>query len=45
MGVGFTFTVKVCPSLHPFVVPVTVYMVVEEGNTVIELVVAPLLHI
>ena len=46
VGVGFTITVTFCGALtQPLVVPVTAYVVVPPGDTVIELVVAPLLHV
>ena len=44
-GAGFTVTVVVQELVHPFAsVTVTVYVVVEVGLTVIEAVVAALLH-
>ena len=45
IGVGFTVTVTVCGALlQPLVVPITVYVVVPGGVTVVALVIAPLLH-
>ena len=45
VGAGFTVTVVVHELVHPFAsVTVTVYVVVEVGLTVIEAVVAALLH-
>lgn len=45
VGVVFTVTVTVCGGLlHPNEVPVTVYVDVEPGETVIELVVSPVLQ-
>jgi hypothetical protein len=44
VGVGFTFTFATALPWHPFVVPVTVYDVVEEGLTTTGFVEAPLLH-
>jgi hypothetical protein len=40
-GSGFTVTVAVAWPVHPLVVPVTVYVVVVVGDTVILAVVAP----
>jgi hypothetical protein len=44
IGIGFTVTVTVAWFVHPGVVAVTVYVVVVEGVTVIEVPVPPLLH-
>jgi citrate lyase gamma subunit len=42
---GITVTVRVAPvATQPVVVPVTVYVVVELGETVIEALVAPVFH-
>jgi hypothetical protein len=42
VAAGLTVTVRVAPvAIQPVVVPVTVYVVVELGETVIEEVVAP----
>ena len=45
VGVGFTLTVIVCGAPpQPLVVSFTVKVVVEAGETIIALVVAPLFH-
>ena len=45
VGSGLTFTVRDVDAVHPFTsVTVTEYVVVETGETVIETVVAPVLH-
>ena len=47
-GNGKTVTLAIAVALHIIqllTVPITVYEVVEDGDTVMELVVAPLLHV
>jgi hypothetical protein len=43
-GMGFTVTVTLFVPVHPEVVPVTEYVVVEEGETEMPAVVCPVLH-
>lgn len=46
VGVGFTaIIIGHGKLLHPFAVPITVNVEVETGETVMELVVAALLHV
>jgi hypothetical protein len=44
LGVVFTVTVAVFKFVHPPLFPVTEYTVVDAGETVIELVEAPVFH-
>ena len=44
VGIGLTVTTEVVEPVHPDVVPDTVYVVVDPGETLMGLVVAPVFH-